>query len=835
MKRLRTCLVVLFLLAAYSCGAIDIYLSPTGSDANAGTRDSPLASLSAALRKARELRRLNDPSVSTGINIILDGGNYQLSDPIFIRPEDSGTESSPTIIKAAGGAAPVLHGGTRLTGWKVLHQPPPGLPASARGKVWVANAPASIRNIGGFRSMWVNGIKAIRAREQNGDSMSRILSWNKTEQTCWIPTPKPATVTTLHGLEMIIHQWWAIAILRVSRAEQHGESTKLFFHQPESRIQSEHPWPAPWISNETGNSAFYLVNAIHFLDEPGEWYYDRAKEKIYYWPRAGEALNNDEVIIPVLENLVRIEGTPRDPVKHVKFHGIAFEYTGWMRPSTHGHVPLQAGMYLLDAYKLKTPGTDDKPTLENQAWIGRPAAAVRLTYARNIDFTACRFMHLASTALDQEKGTKQNTVLGNLFRDIGGSAIVAGVFSDEAVETHLPYRDVPETELCDSLRFTSNLITDVANEDWGAVGIAAGWVRNILINHNELSHLSYTGISLGWGWTQTESIMRNNRVLNNRIHHYGKHMYDVAGIYTLSSQPGSIISGNYVYDVYKARYAHIPGHWFYIYTDEGSSHFTIRDNLCRSEKFLENANGPGNSWSNNGPSAGATIMENAGLYPSYCHLLKERTLDNAHPLAHDIPVMLELVVNSPGAGDVTLLKSILRKSRMDTSSIYQWQNRYVIFGKVQDAFVLKQRIRHSFPSADLRSYDDMFYEFNRSRCGDPLTANEWEHIILTANLVKDSRLQKEYLGYHATQFENWPDVAKGFCRAQFQQLLLFRHGRQLMLVISIPKGESLDRLNPLTTESNPKMIEWNNLMKKYQEGITGTTKDEVWVFLSQVK
>jgi hypothetical protein len=55
-----------------------------------------------------------------------------------------------------------------------------------------------------------------------------------------------------------------------------------------------------------------------------------------------------------------------------------------------------------------------------------------------------------------------------------------------------------------------------------------------------------------------------------------------------------------------------------------------------------------------------------------------------------------------------------------------------------------------------------------------------------------------------------------------------------MLVISIPKGENLDTLNPLTTKDNPKMDEWNDLMKKYQEGIPGTKRNEVWVFLSPV-
>ncbi|MNY52850.1 L-fucose mutarotase [compost metagenome] len=94
-------------------------------------------------------------------------------------------------------------------------------------------------------------------------------------------------------------------------------------------------------------------------------------------------------------------------------------------------------------------------------------------------------------------------------------------------------------------------------------------------------------------------------------------------------------------------------------------------------------------------------------------------------------------------------------------------------------------------------------------------------------------MQKEYLDYHATQFEKWPEVAKGFCNADFQQLRIFKHGRQLMLVISIPKGADLDKLNPRTSLNNPRVDDWNNLMKKYQEGIEGTKPAEVWVFFNK--
>jgi hypothetical protein len=78
-------------------------------------------------------------------------------------------------------------------------------------------------------------------------------------------------------------------------------------------------------------------------------------------------------------------------------------------------------------------------------------------------------------------------------------------------------------------------------------------------------------------------------------------------------------------------------------------------------------------------------------------------------------------------------------------------------------------------------------------------------------------------------------VEKGFCNADFQQVLVFRNCRQLMLVISIPKGKTLDELNPKTTENNPRVNEWNKIMAKYQEGIENTAKGTSWVMFSALK
>ncbi|MEO7309948.1 MAG: L-rhamnose mutarotase [Chitinophagaceae bacterium] len=816
---------------------LQVFVAPNGSDTATGTRQEPLASLAKAIREVRELRRLNDDGIRNGAHIMLMGGRYQLDEPVFIRPEDAGTATSPTYIEAVSGEQPVLSGGFGISNWQKIKQPVAGLPAIAAGKVWVADAPGSAGRLCEFRQLWVNDQKAVRAKSMNGDLMDRILSWNKRDQTCWIPTPKTLSLQNVVGAEMFIHQWWAIAILRIKKMELHGDSTKLFFEQPESRIQSEHPWPAPWISKETGNSAFYLTNALQFLDEPGEWFLDISNHKIYYWPRVGENLLTAKVIAPSLETLVQVTGTIDHPVSNIYFNGISFQHAGWLRPSQHGHVPHQAGMYMLDAYKLRPAGTPEKAGLENQAWVGRPAAAVEVSFAGQINFENCRFEHLASTGLDYIKGVHNNTVSGNLFKDIGGTGILAGVYSDEATEIHLPYNPKDDREVCNHMTISNNMITDATNEDWSCVGIGAGYTRNTLIAHNEIENVSYTGISMGWGWSPTANAMKNNRITGNKIQHYGKHNYDCAGIYTLSAQLNSTISENYVDSIYKAPYAHLPSHWFYIYTDEGSSYIKISNNWTLSQKYLQNANGPGNEWLNNGPEAGAGIRENAGLLPFYETLAKERAVDlDKLPVNEEHSEIIELVTKENAPLDIQKLKILLQKSNMDSNAIYQWQNHTVYFGKVVDLSVMQGRLQNNFPDAAVKLYHDLVYEFSkRKHCADTATAKEWEHIVLTANLVADKKLQQEYVNHHATQFQKWPEVAKGFCNASFQQLMVFRNGRQLMLIISIPKGETLDHLNPKTNENNPRVDDWNKMMKKYQEGIEGTKPGETWVFLKPLK
>lgn len=551
-------------------------------------------SIEKALQQAREERRLNN---ATDICLRLQEGVYQLNQPITIRPEDNGTR-----IVADGKVT--ISGGVSISGWK------------KEGKYYVADVPDFNGRPLEFRQLWVNGKKAVRARDVDDfEQMFRIRSVDKANETIYVPAKAVKKIINAKYPEMVLHEMWCIANLRIKNIKIQGDSAAVTFHQPESHVHFMHPWPSPMVTTDGHNSAFYLTNAKELLDSEGEWYLDARTSKLYYIPRKGEDMGSAEVIAPAVETLVQVTGTPDEPVKDVTFEGITFSYATWMRPSVSGHAPLQAGMYMTEAYKLRPkmdrPNGDHK--LDNQGWVGRPAAAVSLNCAENVSFTKCTFEHNASTGLDYHLYIKGGTVDRCTFRDIGGNGILAGGFSPEGFEAHKPYDPADRRIICTGLNITNNLITDVTNEDWGCIGIGAGFVRDIRICNNEISDVSYTGISVGWGWNQQPCSMANNLISGNLIYNYAKHMYDTAGIYTLGAQPHSLIEGNVVRDIYTPSYVHDPEHWFYLYTDEGSSGITVRNNWTPAEKYLKNANGPGNTWENNGPAVADSIKANAGI------------------------------------------------------------------------------------------------------------------------------------------------------------------------------------------------------------------------------
>ena len=463
-----------------------------------------------ALRQAREWRRTNDPRCKGGITITLQEGRFYMSEPLFLRPEDSGTKESPLIIRGLGkNHQSVICGDARQRHTQLW-------PLKEQGD----SLPVKKHDDG----LPMKG-------------MERILDFNTKDRTITIPTP-PKNVLQTKNLEMVVHQRWAIAILRVKEMKVVGDKTIVSFMEPESRLEFDHPWPQPVIGGEKGNSSFLL----------------RTTEQ-----RDG------------IEQLVIVDGA-----NYVRFEGITFKHTCWNRPLHKGHVTLQGGFPLVDAYKLKeNPGLPWDKDLENQAWIERPVSAVTVSNAHHVDFFSVVFENLAATALDFVDNVSDCLVQKCTFGNIGGTAIMGGSFAESPREVHRPYTDLARR--CQRLTIKENFVVDVANEDWGAVGIGLGYVRHCTISKNHVFFLSYSGICVGWGWTPLDTGMKQNRITGNSVRGYARQLYDAGGIYTLSNQPGSVISGNKVSRPYPAPYA-TNDRGFCIYLDARTDGFTIENN-----------------------------------------------------------------------------------------------------------------------------------------------------------------------------------------------------------------------------------------------------------------
>lgn len=465
----------------------------------------PGSSLHEALRQAREWRRIGDPRCEGGITIIVRGGRHYMHEPLFLRPEDSGTADSPLTIRGENGA--VICGDPRQQHTQLFPS----------------------------------------------EGMAPILAFDVEQRTITIPAyhhgnqaPLPWGGAGGGHLEMLVHQRWAIAILRVKDITAHGDSLTFSFLEPESRLEFEHPWPQPVISLPSASSDGKGSKNSSFLLRTTE-------------QRDG------------IEQLVVVDGA-----NYVTFEGITFENTCWNRPLHKGHVTLQGGFAIVDAYKLREhEGLPWDKTLENQAWVERPVSAVSVSNAKNVGFIGCSFRHLGATALDFIDNISDCTIKDNTFSDIGGTAIMAGSFAESPREVHRPYRDLAER--CQQLTISNNRIYDAACEDWGAMAIGCGYVRNIVICGNDISRVNYSGICVGWGWTAEDTGMTNNHIYNNNVRDYARQLYDAGGIYTLSNQPGSVIRDNVISQPAAAPYA-TNDRAFCIYLDARTDGYTISGN-----------------------------------------------------------------------------------------------------------------------------------------------------------------------------------------------------------------------------------------------------------------
>jgi hypothetical protein len=532
-----------------------VFVAPTGDDANPGNMAQPLKTIA----KARDIVRGMTASMTADVTVYLRGGTYPQASTLTFSNADSGKNGHYVKYVAYQNEQPIITGGKSITGFTV---------SNAGSNIYSASNVTTP-----FRQLYVNGVKAIRARSPNlgangAFAFNRLTGSDNTAQNIQIAASEVGSWNNLTKVEMHVMTGWGDNTLRLASVSTSGGTASLKIQSPESGIVFVRPFPH--LGGQFGGftkHVYYFENALEFLDQAGEWYLDEAKGVLYYKPRSGEDMTNATVVAPMLETVMSVQGTSTsDQAGYIWFQGITFAHSTFMRPSQSGFCDAQAGQYNLTA------------TSDNKQTIGRPPAGVSVMNANHIHFERDIFTQMGATGLDFISGTHDDMIIGNLVTEIAGNGISIGKFAaSEMTEYHIPYNPTDKNEICTNDTIKDNYIHHVTTEFMGGTGIAAGYPKQIDIEHNELGYTNYTAISVGYGWTSNANAMSSNKINNNNIHHTVQVLADGAGIYTLSNQqPNSQMQYNYLHDYQTSQWADYGSQG--IYLDEQTSGYDIAHN-----------------------------------------------------------------------------------------------------------------------------------------------------------------------------------------------------------------------------------------------------------------
>ncbi|MCP4615169.1 MAG: hypothetical protein GY844_01915, partial [Bradyrhizobium sp.] len=100
---------------------VTFHVAPNGSARGDGSEARPFASLQAARDAIRRWRRAHDGKLPKGgVQVVVHDGAYLIDETLNLTQDDSGTAAAPVVYRAEAGAAPVLHGGMRITQWQPI-------------------------------------------------------------------------------------------------------------------------------------------------------------------------------------------------------------------------------------------------------------------------------------------------------------------------------------------------------------------------------------------------------------------------------------------------------------------------------------------------------------------------------------------------------------------------------------------------------------------------------------------------------------------------------------------------------------------------------------------
>ena len=343
-------LAVWVTLGMVSCASaeLNVYVGPDAAAGGDGSRRKPYQTLTQARDAVRAARKAGALKSGEAVTVQVEPGIYRLEAPFELTAEDSGTAEAPVVYRAQKRGKARIQGGLKLdpasfkplTDAAVLAR----LDAAARGNVRVCDlsdkvpgvfesfkkayhgVPASPwlyvnrqpmtlarwPNVDAPGAGWAGFAKAVDTGLPKADAQDPAL--RKAHPGSFVlDDPRPSRWNLEEGV-WLLGYWthdWCDEVIRVAAYDK--EKKVVALAAPHGYGIAGGTWGAD-------KRRFFALNALEELDAPGEWYLDRTRKLLYFYPEG--ALADASIVLATLtQPMVKMNGA-----KYVTFAELAFEY-----------------------------------------------------------------------------------------------------------------------------------------------------------------------------------------------------------------------------------------------------------------------------------------------------------------------------------------------------------------------------------------------------------------------------------------------------------------------------------------------------------------------------
>lgn len=101
---------------------------------------------------------------------------------------------------------------------------------------------------------------------------------------------------------------------------------------------------------------------------------------------------------------------------------------------------------------------------------------------------------------------------------------------------------------------------------------------------------------------------------------------------------------------------------------------------------------------------------------------------------------------------------------------------------------------------------------------------------LTLDLKNDQTLINEYIEWHKNV---WPEILKSINDSGIINMEIYRFNNRLFMIMETEDNFTFERKASMDS-SNDKVQEWEKLMWRYQQPLSGSREGEKWMFMDKV-